>query len=156
MTELATNRDERIASLIWTWYGQDEYRRIILVGELAPALVFLTQDSESQRRDIGCCAECNLWSDYLEYLDNFVNRFPERLEPRLFQLLQTLLASCMALGPAAYGTLTENGFDDPQWQLLREVASQALEQLGWTELQEHLPSLTEDCRAALRKWPDTL
>lgn len=154
MSETGLETGEKIASLIWTWYGQDEWRNIILVGELAPALVFLTLDAQGQQHNIGCCAECNLWSHYLEYLHNFVQRFPAHLQPQLYPLLRELLSACEALSPAAYGTLDSNGFEDPQWAPLREMASAALELMGWPELQEHLPALTDDCRAALRKWPD--
>jgi len=154
MSETGLESAEKIASLIWTWYGQDEWRTIILVGELAPTLVFLSSDANAQQQDIGCCAECNLWSHFLEYLDTFVQRFPAHRQPQLCQLLRRLLSACEALSPAAYGTLESNGFEDPQWAPLREMASEALERMGWPELAEHLPALTEDCRAALRKWPD--
>ncbi|AIS13601.1 hypothetical protein JM49_18680 [Pseudomonas chlororaphis subsp. aurantiaca] len=155
MVQARIDETQTIGSRIWTWYGQDEYRKIILVGELGPALEFLALDSGRQRTEIGCCAECNLWSDYLDYLVHFVQRFPARLAPHLHQRLQTLLSACEALSPQAYGmTLEDNGFEHPQWAPLRLDAQEALELLGWPEVQEHMPELTEECRAALKKWPD--
>lgn len=66
MSETPSHCSAPLASNVWSWYGQDEYRKIILLGELGPALALL----------------------------------------------------------------------------------------GWTEVHEHIPELIEDCRAALRKWPD--
>ncbi|MFJ7142522.1 hypothetical protein [Pseudomonas protegens] len=155
MSETPAHHDTALASNIWTWYGQDEYRKIILLGELGVALEFLALEAGRQREEIGCCAECNLWSDYLEYLDGFVKHFPANLAPHLLSHLQTLLRDCEALCREAYGiTLEDNGFKHPQWQPVREGAREALALLGWSEVREHMPVLTEDCRAALRKWPD--
>ncbi len=144
-----------LASNIWNWYGQDDYRKIILVGELGPALEFLALEADRQRLEIGCCAECNLWSDHLDYLDGFVQRFPAHLAPHLHQRLQVLLSGCEALHREAYGmTLEDSGFEHPQWRPLREGAREALEILGWPQVREHMPELTEECRVALKKWPD--
>ncbi|WP_256674798.1 hypothetical protein [Pseudomonas sp. LD120] len=63
MTDTTPCNATPLASNIWTWYGQDEYRRIILLAELGLALEFLALDAERQRAEISCCAECNLWSD---------------------------------------------------------------------------------------------
>lgn len=146
---------EKLATNIWTWYGQDQYRWLILLGELGPALEFLAMDADQQRVEIGCCAECNLWSDQLDYLERFVRDFPARLDPALHQHLQALLTACEGLSPEAYGmTLEDNGFEHRQWQPLRQAAQQALEDLGWPEAREHMPELVADCRAALDKWRD--
>lgn len=155
MTDTTPCNATPLASNIWTWYGQDEYRRIILLAELGLALEFLALDAERQRAEISCCAECNLWSDYLDGLDGFVKHFPACLAPALQQRLHILLGSCEALCWEAYvGTPENNGFEHPQWQPLREQARQVLDLLGWQTVREHINELAQDCRAALKKWPD--
>ncbi|NBF06009.1 hypothetical protein GV819_27330 [Pseudomonas sp. Fl5BN2] len=150
-----SDRGAALASNIWTWYGQEQYSKIILVGELGPALEFLALEADQQRVAIGCCAECNLWSHHLDYLQHFVQHFPAHLAPQLHLRLQALLQACETLCRQAYGvTLEDNGFEHGQWQPLRQGAREALEMLGWPEVQKHMAELTEDCRAALRKWPD--
>ncbi|QRU97831.1 hypothetical protein HH203_12155, partial [Pseudomonas protegens] len=57
MSEAPTRCSSPLASNVWTWYGQDEYRRIILLGELGVALEFLALDAKRQRVEVGCCAE---------------------------------------------------------------------------------------------------
>ncbi|MGC5700846.1 hypothetical protein J4P02_11670 [Pseudomonas sp. NFXW11] len=142
-----------LAANIWTWYGQDQYRWIVLVAELGPVLEFLAATAQRQRVDIGCCAECNLWSEQLEYLERFVQQFPPRLAPLLHSKLQALLSGGEALSREAYGmTLEDNGFEHPQWQPLREGAREALELLGWSQVREDIGELAEECRAALIKW----
>lgn len=155
MSEAPSRCTSPLASNVWTWYGQDEYRRIILLGELGVALEFLALDAKRQRVEVGCCAECNLWSGYLDYLAGFVKQFPLHLAPHLLPRLQALLSGCEALCREAYGlTLEDNGFEHPQWRSLREGAREALEILGWSQVREHMPELTEECRVALEKWPD--
>lgn len=143
---------ESLALLIWRWYGEEQYRRLILLGELGPALQFLARDAEWQEANIGCCADCNLWSDHLQYLHAFVHGFPPHLLPRAHAHLQALLAACEALSHEAYVDLEGNNFDHPQWAPLRTAAQEALALLGWQEFEAHMPALVEDCQTALEKW----
>ncbi|BAQ74159.1 MULTISPECIES: hypothetical protein [Pseudomonas] len=155
MSETPLHRDSPLASNVWTWYGQDEYRKIILLGELGPALEFLASEADRQRTEVGCCAECGLWSNHLDYLEGFVKHFPAYLAPTLHPRLQALLSGCEALCREAYGvTLEDNGFKHPQWLPLRQEARELLGMLGWQDVREHMPELIEECRASLRKWPD--
>lgn len=153
VTERHDAPPEGLALLIWRWYGEEEYHRLILLGELGPALQFLAMDAEGQRANIGCCADCNLWSYYLEYLDAFVKGFPPRLLPQAHAHLQALLTACETLCHDAYVSLDGNNFEHPQWTPLRTAAQEALALLGWREFEEHMPALVEDCSAALKKWP---
>lgn len=153
MAEAGAANPESLASLIWFWYGEEEYRRLILLGELGPALQFLAGSADWQLANIGCCADCDLWSSYLDHLEAFVEGFPPRLQPRAHGQLQALLAACMTLGHGAYVNLEGNNFEHPEWAPLRTAAQEALALLGWQEIEADMPALVEDCRAALEKWP---
>ena len=142
---------ESLALLIWRWYGEEQYRRLILLGELGPALQFLARDAEWQGANIGCCADCNLWSDHLRYLHAFVHGFPPRLLPRVHAHLQALLGACEA--PERTPTSTWTATTSTTRNGRRCAAAQeALALLLWQEFEAHMPALVEDCQAALEKW----
>lgn len=143
---------EKIATSIWTWYGQDEYRRVILLGELCPALEFLALDAAAQSVAIGCCLECNFDDDVTSYIDAFLRDYAHPLAPELREMLETLKARYYNLSEAAILFRENERFTQDEWQEMRVLASNALDMIGWEEIKPHMGSLTSDCRVQLKKW----
>ncbi|AWM92658.1 hypothetical protein DJ564_18505 [Pseudomonas sp. 31-12] len=143
---------EKIASNIWTWYGQDEYRCIILVGELCSALEFLALEAAAQEREISCCLECSFDDDVTQYIDAFLRDYAGPLTPELRQGLEALQARYYHLSDAALLYREGERFTQEEWQAMRVGARHALDMIGWDEVKEHMGSLTDDCHAQLKKW----
>jgi hypothetical protein len=143
---------EKIASNIWTWYGQDEYRKVILVGELCPALEFLALEAAVQESAISCCLECSFDDDVTRYIDAFLRDYIGPLTPQLRQELEGLQARYYHLSDAALLFREGERFTQDEWQVMRVGARNALDMIGWEDVKEHMGSLTDDCGAQLKKW----
>ena len=50
------------STTVWEWYGQDEYKRVLAVGEAIDALGFLALDAKAQQASIPDCPACEAWS----------------------------------------------------------------------------------------------
>lgn len=143
---------EKIASSIWCWYGQDEYQKVILLGELCPALEFLALDAPAQCNAISCCLECSFDDDVTRHIDAFLRDFAGPVAPQLRQALEGLQTRYYNLSEASIRFREGERFTQDEWQEMRVLARNALHMIGWGEIKADMGSLVSDCRAQLKKW----
>jgi len=131
---------------LWEWYGQDEFKRVLAICEVLPALGFLAEPAEVQNDTAPYCPGCETWSEMMlpvqEALDVIGNAMPKDVRAAL----ETVWTLCNDLSEDAFHCGNEHIFIHEEWQSVREAAAQALDLLGATELAPYLDELTRDCR----------
>ncbi len=90
-------------SFIWTWYGQDEHRWVLLSAEAFLALDFLALDGAMQRETIGSCPGCSTWSEKVVPLHEWLEGCPGRQAGSFRDALRRVWALCNELPEEALG-----------------------------------------------------
>lgn len=138
------------SATLWEWYGQDEYKRVLAVCEVIPALGFLAKSADEQRGAIPYCPACEAWSVTMlpvnEALTICGRVMPEAVRTRL----QDVWRLCNSLPETAFHCGDWLIFDQEQWQPLREAAQQALESIDAVSIAPFLDELMLDCCNAVR------
>ncbi|MFO6376333.1 hypothetical protein ACLBYN_27780, partial [Pseudomonas aeruginosa] len=84
-------------SFIWTWYGQDEHRWVLLSAEAFLALDFLALDGAMQRETIGSCPGCSTWSEKVVPLHEWLEGCPGHQAGSFRDALRRVWALCNEL-----------------------------------------------------------
>ena len=138
-------------SFIWTWYGQDEHRWVLLSAEAFLALDFLALDGAMQRdhRQLPGLL-------YLVGEGRAVARVARRLSGRqagsFRDALRRVWALCNEL-PEALGCFDFDIYAHPGWQAVRREAREALRQNGWDSIRSHAEELRDDCWERVHGYP---
>ena len=109
-------------SFIWTWYGQDEHRWVLLSAEAFLALDFLALDGAMQRETIGSCPGCSTWSEKVVPLHEWLEGCPGRQAGSFRDALRRVWALCNELPEEALGCFDFDIYAHPGWQAVRREA----------------------------------
>lgn len=134
------------STTVWEWYGQDEYKRVLAVGEAIDALGFLALDAQAQQATIPDCPACEAWSMAMLPLEALLATCASALPDEVRAGLQSLWGQCNGLSEAAFHCGDRGIFEHGQWQLLREAAGQLLALMEEAQLRPFLEELRVDCR----------
>ncbi|NBF02177.1 hypothetical protein GV819_07710 [Pseudomonas sp. Fl5BN2] len=137
------------STTVWEWYGQDEYKRVLAVGEAIDALGFLALDAGAQQASIPDCAACEAWSMAMLPLQALLATCASALPGEVRAGVQNLWDLCNGLSEAAFHCGDREIFGHGQWQSLREAARQLLGLMEEQQLRPFLEELMVDCRRAL-------
>lgn len=140
-------------SFIWTWYGQDEHRWVLLSAEAFLALDFLALDGAMQRETIGSCPGCSTWSEKVVPLHEWLEGCPGRQAGSFRDALRRVWALCNELPEEALGCFDFDIYAHPGWQAVRREAWEALRQNGWDSIRSHAEELRDDCWERVHGYP---
>ncbi len=137
------------STTVWEWYGQDEYKRVLAVGEAIDALGFLVLDSGAQQASIPDCAACEAWSMAMLPLEALLATCASALPDEVRAGAQSLWEQCNGLSEVAFHCGDRGIFEHRQWQSLREAARQLLAVMEEAQLRPFLEELMVDCGRAV-------
>lgn len=133
----------------WTWYATDERRRLLVVCELIKALEFLQAPAETQSSQIPYCPACETWSMMMLPIASFLEEFPPDLSPSLREALAAVWLACNELPEESFRCDNFQMFHLEGWDVLRSVASKALHELDWENLELHVDEVISELRQKL-------
>jgi hypothetical protein len=140
---------DKLCLALWTWYASDDYKPVLMVCELAQALLFLARPAAEQASSIPYCPACETWSEMMLPVDDFLNGFTEPLDEPLRLKLGQLWTLCNALDATAFRCDDFQMFHHPDWAPLRATAIEALDIMGWEMLAAHQDELLLESRQKL-------
>ncbi len=137
------------STTVWEWYGQDEYKRVLAVGEAIDALGVLALDAEAQQASIPDCPACEAWSMAMLPLEALLATCASALPDEVRAGAQSLWEQCNGLSEVAFHCGDRGIFEHRQWQSLREAARQLLAVMEEAQLRPFLEELMVDCGRAV-------
>lgn len=138
------------SATLWEWYGQDEYKRVLVVCEAIPALHFLALTPDSQRSAIPYCPACEAWSEMMLPLNEVLSICGNALPTEIRTQLQGIWELCNSLTEAAFHCDDWFIFDHDEWWPIRTAAEELVGLMELLEINPFLDDLLLDCRNAVR------
>jgi hypothetical protein len=133
------------ATTLWEWYGQGEFKRVLAVCEVFPALEFLAMSAYEQREAIPDCPACEAWSMTMLPLNETLAACGNAMPSEVKLGLQNLWQLCNGLSEEAFHCGDRLIFDHQSWQPVRDSATDLLGLMGHLEISPFLSDLTVDC-----------
>lgn len=133
------------ATILWEWYGQGEYKRVLAACEAFPALEFLAMRADEQRETIPDCPACEAWSMAMLPLNETLAACGNAMPSEVERGLQNLWQLCNGLSEDAFRCGNRFIFDHQDWQPIRDSAADLLQRMGLLEISPFLNVLTVDC-----------
>ncbi|MBT2373073.1 hypothetical protein [Pseudomonas fluorescens] len=133
------------ATILWDWYGQGEYKRVLAVCEVFPALEFLAMSADEQREAIPDCPACEAWSMTILPLNDTLTACGNAMPSEVRRDLQNLWKRCNDISEDAFRCGDRLIFDHQDWQSIRESATDLLRLMERLEMTPYLDELTVDC-----------
>ncbi len=135
----------KLATTLWEWYGQGEFKRVLVVCEVFPALEFLAMSAGEQRETIPDCPACEAWSMAMLPLNDTLAACGNAMPSEVERDLQNLWRLCNGLSEEAFCCGNRLIFDHQDWQPIRDSATDLLGLMGHLEISRFLNDLTVDC-----------
>jgi len=133
------------ATTLWEWYGQGEFKRVLAVCEVFPALEFLAMSADEQREAIPDCPACEAWSMTMLPLNETLAACGNAMPSEVERGLQNLWQLCNGLSEDAFHCVDRLIFDHQDWTSIRESATDLLRLMECLEMTPYLNELTVDC-----------
>lgn len=133
------------ATTLWEWYGEGEYKRVLAVCEVFPALEYLAMSADEQREVIPYCPACEAWSMAMLPLTDTLDACYNAMPSEVRSALQDLWQLCNGLSEDAFRCGDWLIFDHQDWQPIRDSATDLLRLMECLEISPFLNELTIDC-----------
>lgn len=140
------------STLFWEWYGQGEYKRVLAVCNVIPALRFLSVDADTQRETIPDCPACETWSTMILPLADTLSTVGTAMPSTILAALQDVWDLSNSLSEGAVRCRDRYIFDHEEWQPLRASAKRALLLLDEEKIAPYLDEVTEHSHIELDGW----
>lgn len=140
---------EKISTQVWTWWMHDEFKKILVLCELCTGLSFLASSASDQSLTIPHCPACEVWSDKILPVKDFLNEIHEPLEIQLQHSLELIWDGCNSLSDDAFHCGDWEIFSHVEWEPIRAAANLALDLIGWMELKNEKDQLELNSRQKL-------
>ncbi len=140
---------EKLSIQIWVWYLADEFKPVLELCILCKALEFLSSEAVEQSLLIPYCPACEVWSDMMLPLNDFLEKFPERLDSETRLKAEHLWNTCNELSEVALHCDDWSIFHNPEWNRVRSEAREILNDVDWYNFQNDADDLMLKCRKSL-------
>ncbi|STQ89306.1 hypothetical protein [Iodobacter fluviatilis] len=141
--------DEKLSIQIWVWYLADEFKPVLELCVLCQALEFLSLEAVEQSSTIAYCPACEVWSDMMLPLNNFLENFPERLTQEMRIKIERLWNICNELSEVAFHCDDYEIFHNQEWNQVRSEAREILSVVDWQNVKNDADDLMLKCRMSL-------
>lgn len=138
------------STILWEWYGQDEYKRILAVCDAIPALEFLALNSDMQQTIIPDCPACETWSMMILPLNEVFLACGSALPAQINIRLRDIWERCNSLTEAAFHCHDRLIFDHDEWRSIRTASAELLDLMELGNISPFLDDLQLDCRNLAR------
>lgn len=140
---------EKLSIQIWIWYLADEFKAVLELCSLCKALEFLSLEAAEQSSTIPYCPACEVWSDMMLPLNDFLEKFPEKIDPTILGKVEHLWKTCNELSELAFHCDDFEIFQNPEWPPIRSKAREILNEVDWVNFKNDADDLMLKCRMSL-------
>lgn len=139
------------AATFWQWYGQDEFARLLAVGDALQALTFLAKSAEEQRYSIPDCPACEAWYSAMLPLGEALAVCGAAMPTVVRSQVQAVWTLCSSLPESAFRCADRSIFDQDEWQSIRKASRRALQSMQSAQIRPYLEATMLECRKAITR-----
>ncbi len=133
---------ESIQTLVWSWYGAEEKRKINALLALRHALYKLALSPAEKDALLPDCIHCELLNQYFNSNGVFLKTCSEEVPQELVLIIKDLTSLLETLPPEEVVCFSRSIFGLPNWLKVQELSNRALQLIEWGEISRHEQQLS--------------